>query len=130
MNWVINALSCIFDNLAVYRSGLRVLKLRQLLARGQGLHVEGVIGVLGGLAESLGKTKEKRRGGQKPCVGMSLPGGQQAPAASWPVPSPPSSAARELSPRPQLRALCFREAGCAQGNTIHTDSQKLSTRLQ
>lgn len=52
------------------------------------MHVEGVIGVLGGLAESLGKTNEKRRRGQQPCVGVSLPGGQQAPAASWPVPSP------------------------------------------
>lgn len=33
-----------------------MLKLQELLARGQGLHVEGVIGVLGGRAESLVKT--------------------------------------------------------------------------
>ena len=60
-----------------------MLKLQELLARGQGLHVEGVIGVLGGRAESLGKTNEKRGGGQKPCVRVGRPDGYLLEPTAW-----------------------------------------------
>lgn len=65
-----------------------MVKFQVLLARGQVLHAEGSIGVLGGRAESLGKANWNRRGGQELCVGMSLPGGQQVSAAAWPVIDP------------------------------------------
>lgn len=81
VNWVINALSCVFNNLGVHGSGLWLV----LLARRQVLHVEGVIGVLGGRAEPLVKTNQKRKVGQEFRMGTNLPRGQRverAPRAS------------------------------------------------
>lgn len=37
-----------------------------VLARGQRLHVEGIVRVLGGRAEPLVKTNQRRRAGQEP----------------------------------------------------------------
>ena len=59
VNWVINALSCVFNNIGICRFGLELM----LLARRQGLHVEGIISVLGGCAEPLVKANQKSGSG-------------------------------------------------------------------
>lgn len=49
-------------------------KLRAaVLARGQRLHVQGVVGVLGGRAEPLVKANQRRQAGQNPRAGTSSP---------------------------------------------------------
>ena len=89
-----------------------MLKLQELLARGQGLHVEGVIGVLGGRAESLGKTNEKRGGGQKPCVRVGRP--EASRRLLQPGLRPRQLGSPGAAPLPRLGAPCLEKAGCAQ----------------
>lgn len=67
MNRVINALSCVFNNLGVCGAGLCSVGGLELLARRQGLHVEGIIGVLGGRAEPLESKSGKKSGSGAPC---------------------------------------------------------------
>ena len=75
VNWVINALSCVLNN--VCGSGPWLVTCLVRLARRQGLHVESIIGVLGGRAEPLVKANWERKVGQELGECTSLPRGQQ-----------------------------------------------------
>lgn len=80
------------------------------------LHVEGIIGVLGGRAESWEK-HEKRRGGQKPCVGVGRLEASRCllqPQPAPPPPPPPPPARQPGSCPATASGSVFREAGCAQ----------------
>lgn len=69
----------------------------ELLARGQRLHVEGIVGVLGGRAEPLVKANQRRKAGQA----LVWARAHQRPAVSTsqPMTIHPLPEAQELSPR-------------------------------
>ena len=90
--------------------------------------MEGVIGVLGGRAESLGKTNEKRGGGQKPCVRVGRP--EASRRLLQPGLRPPPARQPGSCPAATAGGSVFRESWLCSVYTVHTDSQKLSARLQ